>query len=111
MLTINSENIVALATSPGKSALAIVRLSGPNLYSTYKAFSQKNPVDRRAVFTKIYHPQSKKLLDEAIIIYFKSPNSFTGEDVIEISCHGGSVVPHSIIRAAIDIGVRNASPG
>ena len=107
----SSENIVALATPPGLGALAIVRLSGSNLYSTYRDFAHKNPVDRRAVFSKIYHPISKKLLDEAVITYFKSPNSFTGEDVIEISCHGGAVVPRSIIMAAIDSGARNADPG
>jgi len=107
----NSENIVALATPPGLGALAIVRLSGSNLYSTYRSFSHKKPIDRRAVFSKIYHPINKKLLDEAVITYFKSPNSFTGEDVIEISCHGGAVVPHSIVMAAIDSGARNADPG
>jgi len=107
----SSENIVALATPPGLGALAVVRISGYNLHSTYKDFSHKNPIDRRAVFSKIYHPVSKKLLDEAVIIYFKSPNSFTGEDVIEISCHGGEVVPRSIIMAAIDYGARNADPG
>ena len=84
----SAENIVALATPPGLGALAIVRLSGSNLYSTYRGFSHKNPIDRRASFSKIYHPISKRLLDEAVITYFKSPNSFTGEDVIEISCHG-----------------------
>ena len=107
----SSENIVALATPPGLGALAIVRLSGSNLYSMYRDFSHKNPINRRAVFSKIYHPISKKLLDEAVITYFKSPNSFTGEDVIEISCHGGAVVPRSIIMAAIDSGARNAVPG
>ena len=107
----SSENIVALATPPGLGALAIVRLSGSNLYSTYKNFTHRDPIDRRAVFSKIYHPMNKKLLDEAVITYFKSPNSFTGEDVIEISCHGGVVVPRSIIMAAIDSGARNADPG
>ena len=107
----SSENIVALATPPGLGALAIVRLSGSNLYSMYRDFSHKNPINRRAVFSKIYHPISKKLLDEAVITYFKSPNSFTGEDVIEITCHGGAVVSRSIIMAALDSGMRNADPG
>ena len=111
MLSYDHENIVALATPPGKGALAIVRLSGPDLCSIYRAFSRKDPVDRRAVFSKIYHPRNNKLLDEAIITYFKSPNSFTGEDVVEITCHGGAVVSRSIILAALDSGVRNANPG
>ena len=111
MLTYSSENIIALATPPGIGALAIVRLSGIDLDSTYRSFTQKDPVDRKAVFSKIYHPTTNKLLDEAIIIYFKSPRSFTGEDVIEITCHGGMLVPRTIIAAAIDSGIRNASPG
>ncbi len=111
MLSCGSENIVALATPPGRGALAIVRLSGPSLSSTYKAFSRKDPVDRKAVFSKIYHPLKNDILDEAIIIFFKSPNSFTGEDVIEITCHGGTVVSQSIILAAIDSGMRSADPG
>jgi len=105
------ENIVALATPPGLGALAIIRLSGFDLSSTYRSFSHKNPIDRRAVFSNIYHPKSNKLLDEAVITYFKAPNSFTGEDVVEISCHGGLMVPHSIIIAAIDNGARKANPG
>ena len=111
MLDYNEENIVALATPPGVGALAVIRFSGKNLYSTYEQFSHKSPIDRRAVFSKIYHPHCDRLLDESVITYFKSPNSFTGEDVIEISCHGGEMVPRSIIKAAIDIGIRNANPG
>ena len=94
MLSYAPENIVALATPPGLGALAIIRLSGFDLASTYRSFSHKSPIDRRAVFSKIYHPKSNKLLDEAVITYFKAPNSFTGEDVVEISCHGGLMVPH-----------------
>ena len=105
------ENIVALATPPGLGALAIIRFSGADLSSIYKRFSHKRPVDRRAVFSKIYHPKNNNILDEAIIIYFKSPNSFTGEDVIEITCHGGLTVPRSIIAAAMDCGIRAADPG
>ena len=101
------ENIVALATPPGLGALAIVRLSGSNLYSTYRDFAHRDPVDRRAVFSKIFHPDNNKILDESVITYFKSPNSYTGEDVIEISCHGGNVVPRSIILAAIKSGLKS----
>ena len=107
----NPENIVALATPPGLGALAIIRFSGYDLCSAYQSFSLKDPIDRRAVLSIIYHPHNNRLLDEAVITYFKSPNSFTGEDVIEITCHGGATVPRSIIMAAIDSGFRNADPG
>lgn len=107
----NQDNIVAVATPPGKGALAIVRLSGKNLTRLYKVFTHKAPKNRYALYSKIYHPESDTVLDEAVVIYFKSPNSFTGEDMIEISCHGGTSVKGSVVRAAIECGVRVAEPG
>lgn len=111
MLPYNQDNIVAIATPPGVGALAIVRLSGKNLKSLYKDFTRSSPKNRYAHFSRIYHPKKNILLDEAIVIYFKSPNSFTGEDMIEISCHGGEAVKRSLVRAAVDCGVRIADPG
>ncbi len=106
------DNIVAVATPPGKGALAIVRLSGKSLVEMYKDFTHKSPKNRYALYSKIYHPNKKNvLLDEAIITFYGSPNSFTGEDVIEISCHGGRAVKRSIISAAIEGGARIADPG
>ncbi len=106
------DNIVAIATPPGKGALAIVRLSGRSLVEVYRDFSHKSPKNRYALYSKIYHPRKKNvLLDEAIITYYKSPNSFTGEDMIEISCHGGGVVKGAIVSAAIEGGARIAGPG
>ena len=107
----NSDDIVALATPPGTGALAIVRFSGNSLQKLYEKFSHKKPKNRAAVFTKIYHPNNNTVLDHAIIIFFQAPNSFTGEDIIEITCHGGRVIYQSIIDAAIDSGVRVAGPG
>ncbi len=75
MFSYGCENIVALATAPGRGALAIVRFSGPDLNSTYRDFSHKGPIDRRAVYSKIYHPKNNKLLDEGVITYYKSPPS------------------------------------
>ena len=106
------DNIVAVATPPGKGALAIVRLSGKSLVKMYRDFTRKAPKNRYALYSKIYHPNKNNvLLDEAIITYYKSPNSFTGEDMIEISCHGGSAVKRSLISAAIEGGARIADPG
>ena len=111
MYVYSQDSIVALATAPGEAAIAVVRISGGDLAPMYKLFSKRNPKNRFATYSKIYHPVTKKLLDEVIITFFKGPNSFTGEDVIEISCHGGPIVSTSIIRAAIDAGIRNAKPG
>ena len=107
----NQDNIVALATPPGKGALAVIRFSGKNLFSLYKSFTHKTPKNRYALYSKVYHPYSGFLLDEALVTYFKSPNSFTGEDMIEISCHGGINVRGSIVKAAVESGARLAEPG
>ena len=106
MLPYNQDSIVAIATPPGIGALAIVRFSGKNLKNLYKCFTHLMPKNRYALFSKIYHPKNNTVLDEAIVTYFKSPNSFTGEDMIEISCHGGEAVKNSLLHAAFDFGVR-----
>ena len=111
MFPYNQDNIVALATPPGFGALAIVRLSGTNLKELYRCFTHKIPKNRFAAFTRLYHPVNNNLLDEAVVTYFKGPKSYTGEDVIEISCHGGNNVQNNILQAAIESGVRLAEPG
>lgn len=111
MLPYNQEDIVAIATPPGVGALAVVRISGGNLKPLYKNFTHKTPKNRFASFSRLYHPKKNIVLDEAVVTYFESPNSFTGEDVIEISCHGGEAVKNSVVHAALDCGVRLAEPG
>ena len=111
MFPYNQDNIVALATPPGIGALAIVRLSGANLKELYQSFTHKIPKNRFATFTELYHPVNDNFLDEAVVTYFKAPKSFTGEDMIEISCHGGNIVQNNIIQAALEGGVRLAEPG
>ena len=91
-------NIVALATPPGSSALAIVRISGKKLKKLYKQLTNKTPLPRKAVFSKIYNPKTNKVLDESIIIYYEGPKSFTGEDMVEISVHGSDAVIKKIFE-------------
>ena len=104
-------NIVALATPPGSSALAIVRVSGKKLKKLYKQLTNKTALPRRAVFSKIYNPKTNKALDESVIIYYEGPKSFTGEDMIEIICHGGAFIANTIISTIIRLGARHADPG
>ena len=111
MLPYDQENIVAIATPPGIGALAVVRLSGKDLKPLYKEFTHKKPKNRFALFTRLYHPKNNHILDEVVVTYFKAPGSYTGEDIIEISCHGGTAVKNSILQAAIDGGARLAQPG
>src|SRR5215218_6057259 len=99
------DTIVALATPLGRSGLAVVRLSGDDaLNITKKLVDDKEfaPPPRFAALKKIYDITTKELIDEVIVTYFKGPRSFTGEDVVEISCHGAPV----LIRQIIDICLR-----
>ena len=82
MYVYNQDNIVALATAPGEAAIAVVRISGADLTHIYRLFSKQTPKNRLATYSKIYHPITRRLLDEVIITFFKGPSSFTGEDVI-----------------------------
>ncbi len=108
--------IAAVATAYGTGAVSIIRISGPlSVEITDKIFlsitadklSEKQP--RTAVFGKIIDNES--ILDEVVAVYYKAPQSYTGEDVIEISCHGGIVVTEEILRLILRCGAKPASPG
>ena len=103
--------IVALATPPGVGALAVLRVSGEKLAPLYRRLTRSVPKNRFALFCKLYHPTNGDVLDEVVATYFKSPNSFTGEDMIEVSCHGGEAVQNNIISALLDDNIRLANPG
>ncbi len=111
MVPYDQETIVALATPPGVAALAVLRISGENLAPLYKQLTNTSPKNRFAAFCKLHHPETGEILDEVVATYFKSPKSFTGEDMIEISCHGGEAVQKNVIAAILDSGARLAKPG
>ncbi len=109
-----SNTIVALSTPLGRSGIGVIRLSGKDSLSIVrKLVSDENfsPKPRFAALQKIYDPQTNDILDEAIITYFQSPQSFTGEDVIEISCHGSPVVLRQIIDFCLKFDARMADAG
>src|SRR3712207_1384171 len=89
-----SDTIVAVATAPGEAGVGIVRLSGPAaLELALKVFRCKEkPQPRRVVYGTILRPQTGEKLDTALLTYFRAPASFTGEDVVELSCHGSDLV-------------------
>ncbi len=106
-----NDTIAAVATASGVGSVAIVRLSGA------KAFEIATRISKRSSFTPRYatlsslYDSNGELIDEAIIIYFKAPHSFTTEDVVEFQCHGGFVVAERILRTLIHFGARLAEPG
>jgi len=105
--------IVALSTPPGRGAIAVVRLSGPDALSITKrlAVDFDNVKARRATLSKISLPRTQETLDEVLITFFKAPDSATGEDVIEISCHGSPVIVREILDLTVSMGARLAAPG
>jgi len=106
------DTIVALATPHGVGALAVIRVSGRDLISFLsKLTGGIEIVPRYVTYTPIYSHLSGELLDNCVITYFKSPHSYTGEDVVEISCHGGDYIPKSILSDLYQSGIRTASPG
>jgi tRNA modification GTPase len=108
------DNIVALSTPFGRSGIGVIRLSGERTLEIARRLvsdSEFFPVPRRAVLRKIYEPTSSEVLDEAVLTYYQSPNSFTGEDVLEISCHGSPVLLRKIVDAALQFDARLAEPG
>lgn len=109
------DTIVALATPKGKSALAIIRISGKNAFSIVSSVffdKNNNPVNiKNKTVRHGYICDGKKQLDEVILTYMQSPNSVTGEDVIEISTHGNQIIIQSIIKLLLTKGCRLADKG
>lgn len=109
-----SDTIVALATPLGRSGIGVIRLSGDTSLQIVRQLSKDktfNPEPRFATLKKIYDTESGEMLDETVITYFKSPESFTGEDVIEISCHGSPVILRQTIDFCLKLDARMAEPG
>jgi len=107
----SSDTITAIATANGIGSISIIRLSGDKALEIVTKLSQKKSfAPRHATLTNIYNKKSE-LIDEAIIIYFQAPHSFTAEHVVEIQCHGGFIVAQSILKATLDFGARLANAG
>lgn len=109
----SSDTIVALATPPGQGAIGVIRLSGA------KAFSIANGLVRNKAFESLPSHSlhfariviERDVIDEAVFSLFKGPNSYTGEDVIEISCHGSPYILDTVLQQCLALGARLARPG
>jgi len=106
------DTIVALSTAPGRSALAIVRLCGPTAFAIAERLLAPWPIHpRRAVLCRVYDPNDDSLIDQCIVSAFPNPRSYTGDDTVEFSTHGGNAVPSALITALVRAGAREAQPG
>ncbi len=109
-LTRLEDTITAVATPSGRGALALVRLSGPNAFSIVRKHVRALPTKPRAAqLLAVY--EGEEVLDQALVTVFPGPDSFTGDDTVEFSTHGGYLVPSSLVAALISSGARQAQPG
>lgn len=107
------DTIVALATPPGVGALGVIRLSGKQAIAIVNALFPKKDLHRQASHTLHVGVvrDGEKTLDEVVVSLYKNPRSYTGEDVVELSCHGSPFVQQQVIDACIRQGARLAKPG
>lgn len=111
--SIAQETIVAISTPPGRGGIGIVRLSGPHAAEiSGKLVRMRAPLEHaRARLADVPDPDSGARIDEAIVTWFAQPNSYTGEDLVEIAAHGSPVVLELLVRLALRAGARLARPG
>jgi tRNA modification GTPase len=109
-----TDTIVALSTAPGRAALGIVRLSGSaSLDLARKIIGDRGfqPEHGRVTLRNLINLETGHVLDQALVTYFRSPHSFTGEDQIEFSCHGSPVVLELLLEQLLKLDARLATPG
>lgn len=107
-----NDTITAIATPPGQGAIAIIRISGKDSLRIIEKFfsrSTNNLKSNRTYYGKIV--DNNNVVDSVILLIMKNPNSYTGEDSVEIHCHGGQIITEKILSLVIQNGARAASPG
>ena len=108
------DTIVAIATPPGRGGIGIVRLSGGQaveIASGLIRLAKIPPEVQRSTLGKFADPRTGKVLDEVVITVYRRPHSYTGEDVVEISCHGSPVILGYLVECCLERGARAAEPG
>lgn len=114
-----TDTIAAIATAPGEAGIGIVRASGPQaLRCARRLFRRKvdtqlkqPPASHHATYGYVTRPGSDEKLDECVLTYFAAPHSYTGEDVVELACHGSNLVLAQVLNGLIAGGARPAEPG
>ena len=104
------DTIFALATAPGRAAIAVMRLSGPGSRAMMEALCGRVPAPRRAALRRLRAAEGT-VLDEALVLWLPGPGSYTGEDSAELHLHGGPAVVEGVGAALVSLGARPAEPG
>ncbi len=107
----STDTIAAVSTAPGRAAIAVVRVSGPATRGIASALGLGPLEARRATLRNVKHPETAEGLDRVLASWFPSPASYTGEDMLELSSHGGAIVPATMLDAVCAAGARPAEPG
>lgn len=110
-MMVSTDTIAAVATPPGRGGVGIIRVSGNAARLVAEKMLRKLPEPRYAYYGAFYHPDDDTVIDEGIALYFPGPNSFTGEDVLELQGHGGPVILELLLEAVTSVGCRLARPG
>lgn len=108
---IDNTTIVAIATANGIGSISILRISGDNALEIAKKISKKNDFKPRLASLSNLYNSKDELIDEALVLYFKAPFSFTGEDIVEFQCHGGIAIANILLNEVIKYGAFLAQPG
>lgn len=106
----NTDTIAAIATPPGRGGVGIIRVSGPLAKNISEKILGKIPQPRFADYLP-FLDQNNEVIDSGLALYFVGPNSFTGEDILELQGHGGPVVMDLLLQRVINLGARIAQPG
>ena len=104
-------NIVAIATASGHSGVGIIRISGYNLDDLIQALCHKTSLKPRYAHYSDFYAANSDIIDSGLVLYFSAPNSFTGEEVIEIQGHGSPIVLNMLLKRCIELGCRMAEAG
>ena len=99
----SNDTIAAVATPPGTGAIAVIRMSGPQATAVLQACTGKVTAPRHATLARV-HDARGRVVDEVVVTRFVAPASYTGEDVVEVSCHGGMLVTRRVLERLLECG-------
>ncbi len=109
-LALDQDTIAAIATPSGRGGISIIRVSGPKALSIAELLTRKSVQARQPLLTRFF-AEDNGVIDTGLTLFFQSPASFTGEDVVEFQCHGGVMVTNLLLEACLAHGARLARPG
>ena len=113
-MALDTDSIVALSTPPGRAGIGVIRISGTDSLTLLRAVVNDpiyHPAPNRLCLRTLIDPFTGENLDQALVCFFRGPHSFTGEDLVELHCHGSPVLHHALIELLLKLDARLAEPG